>query len=309
MAPKNQLTAKLETMTLLKQKIQDHCEITVDIEIKELESRRSTLQRKKRNLYTAFEKTYNDYSRLWNSKFAVKIFEILARELRDMVYCHLIGGVLTAHILPRYKSLPANSRGEYFFHVEVGGRRGQARGLDNELQHYFIGDYMGNEFAMEIAQVFNRCACYNVRHIDDVVPLLYSGPLIIHPSCRPLDHLRTLSVCVSMEPYFSSNNYHQAVILQRKAESKATKDDYEKQVSWFSDLAATEHASRLAITLSVEVRTSFAMERYKAVLFPHIQELVKKKCKVFVSWWNMDRSSWRYEEITYDRTKLLSTNQ
>ncbi|RII12538.1 hypothetical protein CUC08_Gglean004655 [Alternaria sp. MG1] len=303
MAPKNQLVAKIQTMALHRR------ETTVDIEIKELESRRSTLQRKKRNLYTAFEKAYNDYSRMWNSKFATKIFEILARELRDMVYCHLIGGAPTAHILPRYKSLPANSRGECFFHVELGGRRGQARGLDNELQHYFIGDYMGNEFAMEIAQVFNRCACYNVRHIDDVVPLLYSGPLIIHPSCRPLDHLRTLSVCVSMEPYFSSNNYHQAVILQRKAESKATKDDYEKQVSWLSDLAATEHASRLAITLSVEVRTSFAMERYKAVLFPHIQELVKKKCKVFVSWWNMDRSSWRYEEITYDRTKLLSTNQ
>ncbi|CAN9287913.1 unnamed protein product [Alternaria alternata] len=99
MAPKNQLVAKIQTMALLKQEIQDNCEIhrretTVDIEIKELESRRSTLQRKKRNLYTAFEKAYNDYSRMWNSKFATKIFEILARELRDMVYCHLIGGAL-----------------------------------------------------------------------------------------------------------------------------------------------------------------------------------------------------------------------
>jgi hypothetical protein len=239
----------------------------------------------------------------------VKIFEILARELRDMVYCHLIGGVPTAHILPRYKSLPANSRGEYFFHVEVGGRRGQARGLDNELQHYFIGDYMGNEFAMEIAQVFNRCACYNVRHIDDVVPLLYSGPLMIHPSCRPLDHLRTLSVCVSMEPYFSSNNYQQAVFLHKQAEIKAMKDDYEKQVSWLSDLATTKNAKRLAITLSVEVRTLSAMEKYKAILLPHIQKLVEKNCKVFVSWWNMDRSSWRYEEITYDRTKLLPASR
>ena len=269
-----------------------------------------------RNLFTnttspfsAFEKAYNDYSRLWNSKFAVKIFEILPRELRDMVYCHLIGGVLTAHILPRYKSLPANSRGEYFFHVEVGGRRGQARGLDNELQHYFIGDYMGNEFAMEIAQVFNRHACYKVRHIDDVVPLLYSGPLMIHPSCRPLDHLRTLSVCVSMEPYFSSNNYQQAVVLHKQAESKVTKDYYEKQVSWLSDLAATKNAKRLAITLSVEVRTLSAMEKYKAILLPHIQKLVEKNCKVFVSWWNMDRSSWRYEEITYDRTKLLPASR
>ncbi|RYO22078.1 hypothetical protein AA0121_g2755 [Alternaria tenuissima] len=288
MAPKNQLTAKIQAMALLKQEIQDNCDMesTVDIEIKELESRRSTLQRKKRNLYTAFEKAYNDYWRMWNSKFAASIFEILARELRDMVYCHLIGGVPTAHILPRYKSLPANSHGECFFHVEVGGRRGQARGLDNELQHYFIGDYMGNEFAMEIAQVFNRHACYNVRHIDDVVPLLYSGPLMIHPSCRPLDHLRTLS-----------------------AESKATKDDYEKQVSWLSDLATTKNAKRLAITLSVEVRTLSAMEKYKAILLPHIQKLVEKNCKVFVSWWNMDRSSWRYEEITYDRTKLLPASR
>ena len=246
---------------------------------------------------------------MWNSKFATKIFEILARELRDMVYCHLIGGAPTAHILPRYKSLPANSRGECFFHVELGGRRGQARGLDNELQHYFIGDYMGTEFAMEIAQVFNRCACYNVRHIDDVVPLLYSGPLIIHPSCRPLDHLRTLSVCVSMEPYFSSNNYQQAVVLHKQAESKVTKDYYEKQVSWLSDLATTKNAKRLAITLSVEVRTLSAMEKYKAILLPHIQKLVEKNCKVFVSWWNMDRSSWRYEEITYDRTKLLPASR
>ncbi|RYN67077.1 hypothetical protein AA0118_g2378 [Alternaria tenuissima] len=240
MAPKNQLTAKIQAMALLKQEIQDNCDMesTVDIEIKELESRRSTLQRKKRNLYTAFEKAYNDYWRMWNSKFAASIFEILARELRDMVYCHLIGGVPTAHILPRYKSLPANSHGECFFHVEVGGRRGQARGLDNELQHYFIGDYMGNEFAMEIAQVFNRHACYN-------------------------------------------------------AESKATKDDYEKQVSWLSDLATTKNAKRLAITLSVEVRTLSAMEKYKAILLPHIQKLVENNCKVFVSWWNMDRSSWR----------------
>jgi hypothetical protein len=112
-----------------------------------------------------------------------------------------------------------------------------------------------------------------------------------------------------MEPYFSSNNYQQAVVLHKQAESKATKDDYEKQVSWLSDLAAANNVKRPAITLSVKVRTLSAMEKYKAVLLPYIQELVKKNCKVFVSWWNMDRSSWRYEEITYDRTKLLPTSQ
>jgi hypothetical protein len=112
-----------------------------------------------------------------------------------------------------------------------------------------------------------------------------------------------------MEPYFSSNNYQQAVALHKQAESKAMKDDYEKQVSWLSDLAATKNAKRLAITLSVEVRTLSAMKKYKAFLLPHIQELVKKNCKVFVSWWNMDRSSWRYEEITYDRTKLLPASR
>jgi hypothetical protein len=90
---------------------------------------------------------------------------------------------------------------------------------------------------------------------------------------------------------------------------KAKKEDYEKQLSWLSDLAATKHISKMKIMLFVEVRTSAILTKYKAILLPHIQELVEKDCKIIVSWRDGGRYPNHYERVTYDRTKLLSASQ
>jgi len=249
-----------------------------------------------------------------NRQFAAEMFERLsAREVRDMVYFHLMGGAPDVSIIQRGKDLPDNEGNKYYFHVDHSDRRGQARGLDNKFEHYFREKYMGRDFVVELAEEFNRHASYNVWNGDDVRYLLDACPLRGAP-CRPLDLLRTLSVdiCISKHEFQPTRDYY---VKARHAttESALRKEGYQNQLSWLGDLAATSQVSKMSVTLNVNVRTHTALERYKAVLLPYIQELVEKDCKVVVSYENWGRNDYSQprnrETITYDRTMLISESQ
>jgi len=172
---------------------------------------------------------------------------------------------------------------------------------------------MGKEFVVELAEEFNRHASFNVWNVDDVPYLLGTCPLR-DALCRPLDFLRTLSVdiCISKHEFQPTRDYY---VKARHAttESALRKEGYQNQLSWLGDLAATSQVSRMSVTLNVNVRTHTALERYKAVLLPYIQELVEKDCKVVASYENWGRNDYSQprnrETITYDRTMLISESQ
>jgi len=251
------------------------------------------------------------------------MFERLsAREVRDMVYFHLMGGAPDVSIIQREKDLPDNEGNKYYFHVDHSDRRGQARGLDNKFEHYFREKYMGEDFVVELAEDFNRHASYNVWHVDDVPFLLGACPFR-DALCRPLDFLRTLSVDISIPDHlippgrdyveFSQRPRGYVIARHMTAEGKLKKETFESQVSWLGDLAATAQVSRMSVTLNVIVRTKIALYRYKAVLLPHIQTLVEKDCKVVVSYENRGKSVYPQprdtETVTYDRSMMLPAGQ
>jgi len=251
------------------------------------------------------------------------MFERLsAREVRDMVYFHLMGGAPDVSIIQREKDLPDNEGNKYYFHVDHSDRRGQARALDNKFAHYFREKYMGKEFVVELAEEFNRHASYNVWNVDDVRYLLGASPFR-DALCRPLDFLRTLSVDIFIPNHFippgrgyvefPQRPWSYVVARHMTAEATLKRECFESQVSWLGDLAATAQVSRMSVTLNVLARTKIALYRYKAVLLPHIQTLVEKDCKVVVSYEKRGRNVYPQpvdtETITYDRSMLLSEGQ
>jgi len=260
-----------------------------------------------------FGKSTDDFTCMLNRQFAAEMFERLsAREVRDMVYFHLMGGAPDVSIIQREKDLPDNERNWYYFHVDHSDRRGQARVLDNKFAHYFKEKYMGKEFMIEFAEEFNRHASYKVWHVGDV-PFLLGASLLRDAPCRPLDFLRTLSVdiCISSHTFQSARGYVKARHVT--VESVLRKEGFQNQLSWLSDLAAAAQVSKMSVTLNVNVRSDIVLARYKAVLLPYIQELIEKDCKVVVSYENWGFNDYRQEgneeTITYDRTMLISESQ
>jgi hypothetical protein len=147
------------------------------------------------SLSSSYYRATNSYSLTWNRGCATKILQFLtARELRDEIYIHLIGGFPDNDIVRPEKTLPSNKANRYFLYLEGLGRRGSDRnlGLHNKTEHYFVALYIEAKFAVETAQIFNTHAAYNVQHVYDVYSLLLRGPLEIHPSCRPMDFLRSM---------------------------------------------------------------------------------------------------------------------
>jgi hypothetical protein len=228
---------------------------------------------------------------------------LTAHELRDEIYIHLIGGFPDVVIVRPEQTLLSNKSNRYFLYLGGLGRCGSDRNLDldNKTEHYFMARYMGAGFAIEIAQILNIHAVYNVRHVCDVYGLLLHGPLEIHPSCRPIDFLRTLHVTVSMVPYYCTRGDD---YWQEENEKKASKGEYEQYLYCLNLIATLKQVSRMKVTLSVEALHSSTIDKYKAVLLPTIQELVEKDCKIVVHYKYPPPRS--YEEITYDRTRLLS---
>jgi hypothetical protein len=222
-----------------------------------------------------------------------------------MIYVYLIGGRSDATILPSHERLYQNRPNDYYFHLEPCNRRGRSRGRgrDDRLAHYFLDKFMGEEFAIEIAQVFHRHVCYKVRNINDVPTLLRDGPLTIHPACRPQNYLRMLKVYVSIDPY----RVDSAVPFQARGEEESStkKEDYEKQLIWLTHLHDADQVSQMDIRLNVQARNASTIRKYKAILLPHIQELVKKGCKVAASYKDVGAHYNVREKITYDSTMLL----
>ncbi|KAI4681667.1 hypothetical protein J4E81_009833 [Alternaria sp. BMP 2799] len=196
----------------------------------------------------------------------------------------------------------------HFFHLQPIDRRGrgQRRGNDDAIAHYFRHKFVGEEFAVEIAQIFHRHANYKVRHVNDVAQFLRDGPLIVHPSCQPKHYIRTLKVIVSMDIACSNEG-----IWYSKEEDNWKKENYESQLSWLTTLKELDQVSKFTLKLKVKVLHSSKISRYKAVLLPHIQELVEKGCKVTVRYIsaNMYQYPTEREKIIYDSTMLLSTRQ
>jgi hypothetical protein len=259
------------------------------------------------SLASSYYRATNSYSLAWNRGCAAKILQFLtARELRDEIYIHLIGSSPDVDNVRPEKTLPSNKANRYFLYLGGLGRRGSDRnlGLHNKTEHYFMARYMGAEFAVEIAQIFNIHAAYNVQHVYDVYGLLLRGPLEVHPSCRPIGFLRTLHVTVSMVPYYYTRGED---YWKEENEKKASKGEYEQYLYCLNLIATSKQVSRMKVTLSVEALYSSIIEKYKAVLLPTIQELVEKDCKMVVHYkYPRPRS---HEEIIYDRSGLLSAQQ
>ncbi|KAI4925635.1 hypothetical protein J4E85_007514 [Alternaria conjuncta] len=305
MAPKDRLTTK-------SQKLQKAQKIEIEERQKQLDALRTTqsaLEHEKQGLETKYKKITDDCSRAWNRQFAARFLELVtARELRDEVYLYLIGDSPSATIYPIEVPLPANTMNDHFFHLQPIDRRGrsQRRGNDDEIAHYFRDKFVGEEFAVEIAQLFHRHAIYKVGHVKDVAQFLRDGPLMVHPSCQPEHYIRTLKVIVSMDIACSNEG-----IWYSKEEDNWKKENYESQLSWLTTLKELDQVSKFTLKLKVKVLDSSTISKYKAVLLPHIQELVEKGCKVTVRYIsaNMYQYPTEREKIIYDSTMLLSTRQ
>ena len=258
---------------------------------------------------STYDKSIDDYSRMWNREFATNFLEVItARELRDEVYIYLIGGFPNATILPRGQDIPANTMNNYFFHRQLIDRRecSQRRGHDDELAHYFLERFMGEEFAVEIAQVFHRHAIYKVCDFYDVFKLLEDGPLTVHPSCQPENYIRTLKVALFMDELFINSDGYLA--RQSVPELISMEEDYEKQLTWLDYLGDLDQISQLNVRLKVKAVYPSTIRRYKAYLLPHIQELVKKGCKVTVAYRSTSTNPNPREKITYHKSILLSAS-
>lgn len=259
---------------------------------------------------STYEKSIDDYSRVWNREFATNFLEVLtAREMRDEVYIYLIGSFPNATILPNSRNLPENTMNDYFLHRQPIDRRerSQRRGRDYALAHYFLERFMGEEFTVEIAQVFHRHAIYKVCNVYDVFTLLEDGILTVHPSCQPQHYIRTLKVAVFMDELFSDSDGEFA--WQSAPEENAKEVDYENQLAWLEYLEELDQISRLNVRLKVKAVHSSTIRRCKAILLPHIQELVEKGCKMTVSYRSTRTNPNPREKITYDSSMLLSARQ
>jgi len=208
---------------------------------------------------------------------------LAARELRDQVYSHLIGGSPFAIVLSRHQSLPKNRWNRYWFHLPPIDRRGrsQRRSQDDELAHYFTEKYMGEEFAIEIAQVFHRHAIYELLAVYNIFTLLEDGPLTVHPSCQPQHYIRNLKVTVFMDSLLRESDGQ--VVRYSETEDESEKEDYDNQLAWLPHLKNLHRVSQLQLMLELQAVYSSTIRRYKAALFPHIRELVKAGCVVTVS--------------------------
>ncbi|KAI4950169.1 hypothetical protein J4E91_004825 [Alternaria rosae] len=262
MAPKNRLTAKAKAISNTIQKLRDNQEArdATAKEIEELEARQNALeteqgklQRKKKNLDATYEKSIDEYSPVWNREFATNFLEVLTtRELRDEVFIYLIGGFPNATILPNSRNLPEYTMNDYFLHRQPIDRRerSQPRGRDDALAHYFLERFMGEEFAVEIAQIFHRYAIYKVCNVYDVFTLLEDGPLTVHPSCQPQHYIRTPKVAVFMDELFSDSDGEFA--WQSAPEENAKEVVYENQLAWLEDLEELDQISQLNVRLKLE---------------------------------------------------------
>jgi hypothetical protein len=109
---------------------------------------------------------------------------------------------------------------------------------------------------------------------------------------------------VSLVPYYYTRDED---YWQEENEKKASKGEYEQYLYFLNLIATSKQVSRMKVTLSVEALYSSTIDKYKAVLLPTIQELVEKGCKMVVHYqYPRPRS---HEEITYDRSGLLSAQQ
>jgi hypothetical protein len=111
-----------------------------------------------------------------------------------------------------------------------------------------------------------------------------------------------LKVYVSIDPY----RVDSAVPFQARGEESSTKkEDYEKQLIWLTHLQDADQVSQMDIRLNVQARNASTIRKYKAIMLPHIQELVKKGCKVAASCKDVGAHYNVREKITYDSTMLL----
>jgi hypothetical protein len=183
-----------------------------------------------------------------------------------MVYTYITGSSNVVNMAPRYEKLKFGS-----FHIpptddddyeDDDDKIDGSNEIINRQLHYLNQEYMGLDFAIEIAQIFHKSAEYHVNHVLDVASLLSHGPLTAHLSSRPLDYLLHISVDVSMRPYEKTRTGMLSTCgRQRVKEETAKHSEYDEHLSWLSHIAQAKQVSQITVRLDFETFTVSAAHK------------------------------------------------
>jgi len=252
------------------------------LEMMKAESRFHSLKRRGRALRYEEATAAREYGQSWCESFSQSLLNKLPRELRDMIYDHL---------LPR--SAEVSLLGQDW-RVSSGPRWTFSSWNDSELDpipHYLTSEFMGTAFQKEILEELHRRAKHSIYRPNDVEEFLENGLPLASLPLRAFDFVRSLTVLLSFQPHQDVNKLTWRRTAQfelrqhlegdpQHLESVATNHTFEKKVKVLAVIAKIKQLNKLELHILIRTWTPTGARGFERALVPFVHDLQDRGVKV-----------------------------
>jgi len=252
------------------------------LEMMKAESRFHSLKRRGRALRYEEATAAEQYGQSWCQSLSQGLFEKLPRELRDMIYDHLLPHSAEASLLGQD------------WRVSSGPRWTFSSWNDSELDpipHYLRSEFMGTAFQKEIMEELHRRAHISIYPPDDVEKFLENGVRLASLPLRAFDFVRSLTVLLSFQAHQDVDKLRWRRTGQydlrrnsggdrQNLESVATNHTFEKKVKVLAVIAKIKQLNKLELHILIRTWTPTGARGFERALVPFVHDLQDRGVKV-----------------------------
>jgi len=252
------------------------------LEMMKAESRYHSLKRRQRALRYEEYTAAKQYGQSWCQSLSQGLFDKLPRELRDIIFDHLLPHSAEVSLLGQD------------WRVSSGPRWTFSSWNDSELDpipHYLMSEFMGTAFQKEILEELHRRAKHSIYRPNDVEEFLENGLPLASLPVRAFDFVRSLTVVLSLQPYQDVNKLSwrrtgQFDLRQhlegdpQHLESVATEGDFNKKVKALAVIAKIKQLNKLELHILICTWTPRGARGFERALVSFVHDLQDHGVKV-----------------------------
>jgi len=252
------------------------------LEMIKADSRYHTLKRRQRALRYEEYTAAKQYGQSWCQSLSQGLFDKFPRELRDMIYDHLLPHSAEVSLLGQDWRVSSSPRWTF------------SSWNDSELDpipHYLRGEFMGTAFQKEIMEELHRRAKHSIYRPNDVEEFLENGLPLASLPLRAFDFVRSLTVLLSFQPHQDVNKltwrrtgqFELRRYLEgdpQHLESVATEGDFNKKVKALAVIAKIKQLNKLELHILICTWTTRVARGFERALVPFVQDLQDHGVKV-----------------------------
>ena len=251
-------------------------------EMMKAESRYHSLKRRQKALHREEATAAREYGQSWCQSFSQSLLDKLPRELRDMIYEHLLPHSAEVSLLGqdwRVSFCPSQTFGSW---------------NDSELDpipHYLTSEFMGTSFQKEIMEELHRHAQFRIYHPNDVEEFLENGLPLASLPVRAFDFVRSLTVLLSFQAHQDVDKLRWRRTGQydlrrnpggdrQNLKSVATNHTFEKKVKVLAVIANIKQLNKLELHILIRTWTPTGARGFERALVSFVQDLQDHGVKV-----------------------------